>query len=197
GTSNFGTVFKVNLDGSGYAILHQFGNSNGDGRSPSEGLMPGSDGALYGTTVSGGAYADRLGNGTVFKLKLDGTGFSVLHSFAGTSAGDSEFPAARLLEGSDGALYGTTTGYCGRKIAPFSNPGVVFKVSKDGSSYNILASGPGIGALVQGWDGNLYGTIFCDGGCCGGTYSSLFKVSTDGTGYSTVSDFGGAPIAGP
>src|SRR5437773_6138364 len=52
--SGFGSLFRLNKDGSGYAILHRFASSAGDGRNPSGELIEGTDGALYGVTSSGG-----------------------------------------------------------------------------------------------------------------------------------------------
>src|SRR5208282_4028034 len=98
---NFGTVFKLNTNGSGFTVLHTFTNSP-DGANPSA-VVQGADGALYGTTGLGGTYDA----GTVFKLNTDGSGYLVLHTFTGTS-GDGEKPTAALMLGSDGALYGTT-----------------------------------------------------------------------------------------
>src|SRR5204863_742646 len=59
---------------------------------------------LYGTTWSGGSTRT---NGIIFRLKKDGTGYTVMRSF-GTSAGDGRNPATAPVEGADGALYGTT-----------------------------------------------------------------------------------------
>ena len=88
----FGTVFKLNKDGSGYSVLYSFGGLNGDGSGPG-GLIEGSDGALYGTTSGGGAYTNQYGDGlgTVFKLDKDGSGYSILRSFGG-EVGDGQNP---------------------------------------------------------------------------------------------------------
>jgi uncharacterized repeat protein (TIGR03803 family) len=58
-----GTVFKINKDGSGYAVVHRFGLNEGEGPN---GLTLGSDGSLYGTTVAGAGVASF---GTVFALR--------------------------------------------------------------------------------------------------------------------------------
>ena len=68
GSQNEGTVFKVNVDGTGYTVLKHFG--------PSMGLLAAltlHGGALYGTASYGGS----LGYGTLFKVNTDGTGFRV------------------------------------------------------------------------------------------------------------------------
>src|SRR6266568_5162271 len=77
GGSDGGTVFALKTDGTGFTTLHSFTGGN-DGRSPPAGLIL-SDNFLYGTAPYGGS----SGNGTVFKVNIDGTGFTTLHSFAG------------------------------------------------------------------------------------------------------------------
>lgn len=67
------------------------------------GLTLGSDGNLYGVTYQGGA----SGVGTIFRSTLTGA-VTVLYSFTG--GGDGGYPRAGLTLGSDGALYGTTSG---------------------------------------------------------------------------------------
>ncbi len=61
------------------------------------------DSTLYGTASSGGS----SGNGTVFKVNIDGTGFTTLHSFSGGRDGAS--PLASLILSSN-TLYGTASG---------------------------------------------------------------------------------------
>ncbi len=114
GSNACGTVFAINTDGSGFAPLHQFSGlagvlqTNRDGANPQSGLVLYGN-ALYGTAVNGGQF----GNGTVFRLNLDGTGFSVLYQFtaannvAGTNA-DGAHPSGGLIE-SGGVLYGTAS----------------------------------------------------------------------------------------
>lgn len=101
----------------------------GEGQNPQASLIEGNDGALYGTTRQGGS----ANGGTVFKVNKDGTGYGVLHSFSNTS-GDGDNAYASLTEGTDGALYGTTT------IGGSDGIGTVFKVNKDGTGYAILRS---------------------------------------------------------
>lgn len=153
GASNLGTVFRINTDGSGYSRLHDFGNSP-DGSTPFAGLVQGEDGMLYGTTSAGGVSL----LGTVFAINTNGSGYSILHHFAGFS-GDGGAPKAGVIQGADGALYGTTV------MSGTAGDGTVFKVNTDGSGFMLLhsftnspdGSNP-YGGLVQGGDGALYGT---------------------------------------
>src|SRR5206468_1724124 len=108
GSYKEGSVFKLNKDGSGYRVLLSF--SRTDGYYP-QALVEGSDGVLYGTTSfggNGGCVNDLdAGCGTIFKLNKDGSGYTILHHFNSTG-GDGQVPFAGLVEGSNGALYGTT-----------------------------------------------------------------------------------------
>jgi uncharacterized repeat protein (TIGR03803 family) len=201
-----GTVFKVNKDGSGYAVLHRFTGGDADGIEPWGGLVEGLDGALYGTTLSGGRItrvSDPLnmpigGAGTVFRLNKDGSGFKVVHSFQGPDD-DGSSPMAGLLAGSDGALYGTTDN--GGNTS--ARNGTVFKLNPDGSGYKILHNFPdekisGDGrmpraALVEGKNGTLFGTTQAGGG---EDYGTVFKLRKDGTGYQVVHRFTGGGAAG-
>jgi uncharacterized repeat protein (TIGR03803 family) len=135
-----GTVFKINTDGSGYTLLYTFlGSDVGDGRNPYGGLVRGRDGVLYGTTDGGGTYQppDILGNrGTVFKLDVDGSGYSVLYNF-GSIKGDG-MGAVGLVEGSDEVLYGTTQYGVSETNQAVTTYGTVFKLNRDGTGYGVL-----------------------------------------------------------
>jgi uncharacterized repeat protein (TIGR03803 family) len=64
GDHGAGTIFNLNKDGTGYAVLRSFDTANGDGQNPRAGVMQGSDLAFYGTTWSGG----ESGFGTIFRF---------------------------------------------------------------------------------------------------------------------------------
>jgi len=188
--ASYGTVFKITPNG---ALTTLYSFDGYDGGYPSAGLVQGSDGNFYGTTDYGASDSnDRFAYGTVFKISSGGA-LTRLYSFNGTN--DGGYPAGGLVQGSDGNLYGTTGGGF---VA--SNPGTVFRISTNGAlttlhSFNGTNDGgfPN-GPLVQGSDGNLYGTT---GG--GGTdgyrfgvvgYGTVFKISTNGA-LTTLYSFGG------
>jgi uncharacterized repeat protein (TIGR03803 family) len=102
-------------------VLHTF-SAAGDGASPQGALIQGEDGYLYGTTSAGGAF----GKGTVFRIALDGSGYAVLHSFAGAPS-DGDTPLAGLLYTGYSTFAGTT--YSGGA----SNAGAIFTISSGGS----------------------------------------------------------------
>jgi uncharacterized repeat protein (TIGR03803 family) len=102
-----GTVFKIGMDGGGFATLYHF-TGGADGAGPLAGLMLANN-TLYGTTSAGGS----SGNGTVFCLNTDGSGFTILHSFTATSGvlftnSDGASPQDSLISSSN-TLYGTTS----------------------------------------------------------------------------------------
>src|SRR5439155_865873 len=184
GTSGLGTAFKVNPDGSAYRILRNFSRSGGDGYNPWGSVTEGHDGVLYGTTADGGSWT----NGTVYTLKKDGSGYSVLKHFS-TYDADGRSPRAGLTEGADSALYGTT------ELGGSSGAGTVFKLGKDGNGYTILHHFDGSdgrnprGGLLSTSDGTLYGTTFGGGSNNSGV---VFRLNKDGTGYLILLHFGAA-----
>jgi uncharacterized repeat protein (TIGR03803 family) len=190
-------LMDTGIGASHYQRLKSFGSLVDSGGRPWAPLIQGSDGALYGTTSEGGAYKRELkdgyvGVGTVFRLNKDGTGYTLLHSFG--SDGDGWWPQARLLEASDGALYGTTVhGGEFTNQTPYGyGYGTVFKLNKNGSDYRVLHSFNSLDgvpletALVEGSDGTLYGISE------GVTNNAgvLFKLNKDGSDYNVLRIFG-------
>lgn len=179
-----GTIYRMSPNGA-ISNLHSFGGGN-DGAHPYCTLVQGTDGNLYGTCYGGGAD----GLGTVFKMTTNGT-FTTLYSFTGGS--DSANPAAGLIQCSDGNFYGTASG--SSDYSNSSDYGDIFHVTPDGT-FSILYSfnndGDGANphcALVQGTDGNLYGTCSGRGYLGAGT---VFQVTTNGalTTLYTFTDLG-------
>ena len=200
GANNQGTVFKVTPTGE-LSTLYSFCAQTNciDGTSPEAGLALGSDGNFYGTTSGGGAY---LYYGTVFKITPAGL-LTTLHSFQAYPT-DGEAPVAALVQGSDGNFYGTT------QIGGSGTFGTIFKVTPSGVLTTLYNFGDGAhgwypyAGLVQGSDGNFYGTTFS-----GGDYSAYcgppgcgtaFKITPAGeltTLYSFCAQPGCADGSGP
>ena len=159
GTSNYGTVFKI--DGTTETILYNF-TGGADGATLVAPVIRDASNNLYGTTVAGGA----SGMGTVFKVEQNGTE-TVLHSFAGGTT-DGCDPYGGLLRDKSGNLYGTTN-KCGS-----AGVGVIFKISKTGKEtvlHNFTGSTsdgsyPYLTSLIMDKKGNLYG-VAQDGGTIG------------------------------
>jgi uncharacterized repeat protein (TIGR03803 family) len=104
GANAEGSVFALTPTGK-FRTLYSFCSLSGctDGAVPAAGLIQGSDGNLYGTTVQGGA--DRS-NGTVFEITPSGA-LTTLHSFDDS---DGSNPSSGLLQATNGTFYGVTEG---------------------------------------------------------------------------------------
>ena len=186
GANNIGTVFKLTPSGSETVVYSFAGGA--DGSTPAAQLIQGSDGNFYGTTVAGGA----SNNGTVFKITPGGTE-TVLYSIMGGNDGAN--PQAGVLQGSDGNFYGTTS------VSGVHNAGTVFKVTPGGTEtilYSFAGGNDGldpVGSLIQGSDGNFYGTTLLGGTSNVGT---VFKITPSGAEtvlYSFAGSDGAYPYA--
>lgn len=206
GPNGTGAVFRLSRDGSDFQVLHAFGEItsdakaipavNADGIAPLGELLLAGDGYLYGTASSGGAN----GRGTVFRLKPDGSGFEVRHTFSQLTTGttttnvDGAAPPAGLTDGEDGLLYGVTS------VGGAHGVGTVFSFDPNSGLLTTLhdfetakGSVPG-GTLLLGTDTRLYGTTQFGGTTSSGGTSSLgtiFSIARDGTGFAVLHNFDG------
>jgi uncharacterized repeat protein (TIGR03803 family) len=195
GTNDSGTVFQISASGVLTNLCSFSGGTNG--ADPEAGLVEARDGNLYGTTSEGGATGTLSGGyGTVFQINPDGT-LSNLYSFTLGTYG--AFPQAGLAPGTDGYYYGTT--YAGGAY-DFNSQGfgTVFQISTGGALTSLYSftggndgSNPDAG-LVQGSDGNFYGTTEAGGTNEVGT---VFQISTGGTLTSLYSFIGTNDGANP
>jgi uncharacterized repeat protein (TIGR03803 family) len=136
-------------------------------------LFQGSDGNFYGVTYFGGQYLA----GSVFRVTTAGVG-TVLYAF-GTSGptNGSTYPSS-LIQGSDGNFYGTTTlgGQYGEGtvygLTPAGTATVLYSFGTGGNTDGVRPNG-----LIQGTDGNFYGTT-----STGGQYGEgiVFRLTPDG-----------------
>jgi hypothetical protein len=173
-------VYRIRIDGSGYEELKSFpaawngsGWEGADGLSPGA-LTPGPDGFLYAPAEFGGDAAcySGYGCGTAFRLRPDGSDFSVVRTF-GPVAFPESFPQRRLIYSADGWMYGTT--YRG-----------VFRMRPDGTGFAMLYTLPGgagsqiFSPPIEGADGRLYIAQY-DGGVAspGGSIYSIDKAGGD------------------
>ncbi|HZR18299.1 MAG TPA: choice-of-anchor tandem repeat GloVer-containing protein [Verrucomicrobiae bacterium] len=170
GGSSNGTVYSVKTDGTGFKMLHSFTSASADGAQPSAPLALSATN-LYGTTSYGG----RNGYGTVFKVGTDGTGFTVLHHFAGVSSTDGAYPLAGLTI-SGNTLFGTTSD---RNVGY----GTVFSINTDGTGFRLVHA-------LQANEGVLpQAPLLLSGNTLFGTASSVFRVNTDGSGFRVLYPF--------
>jgi uncharacterized repeat protein (TIGR03803 family) len=153
GVTNLGTVFAMNRDGTGHVVLRRFTGQGGDGATPYADLIVGMDGWLYGSTVNGGDDQQ----GTLFRLRADGSDYEQLHSFD-PAAGDGGTPYGPLLESAPGVLHGV-----GTSGGSEDGRGVIFTVGTDGTGFRVLHTFAGgtadgavpYGGVIRGTDGAL------------------------------------------
>jgi uncharacterized repeat protein (TIGR03803 family) len=195
-----GTIFQYTSQPSLNGLWNFCQTDCSDGSYP-EALVQGSDGMFYGTTVSGGAHS----NGVIFQMyQQSGTWtLTPLWSFCsqtyangnctdGTDGGY-QFDAP-LVQGSDGAFYGTkAAGGANQSDQCYDGGcGTVFKIAEQNGTWNLTtlysfcattncADGlvPEAG-LVQGADGNFYGTTFGSPHGSGGV-GTVFEITPTGT----------------
>lgn len=187
GPLGYGTVFRVTQSGALTAIA-AFDRTN-SGMNPQAKLLLGFDGALYGTTISGGTN----NGGTIFKCTTNGT-LTTLYHFAVEAGGNGYNPKAGLVQRDDGVLYGVATAG-GNPSMP---SGTVFRVTTDGTVTRLLAFSQTngwapISTLIFGPGGRLYGTTAAGGIANAGT---VFQITIDGT-LTTLASFRPAGGVGP
>jgi uncharacterized repeat protein (TIGR03803 family) len=177
-----GTVFRITPAGA-LTTLHKFVNIVDDGV-PGQ-MVQALDGNFYGVTA-----------GTLFRITPGGF-LTTIHMFTFT---DGNMPVG-LMQATDGNLYGTTNQGGSGCI---SGCGTVFKTNYSGALTTLHefngtdGAAPG-GGLVQGTDGNLYGTTTLGGSTnCQTGCGTVFKVGVGLNPFVTTHPtFGafGAPVA--
>jgi uncharacterized repeat protein (TIGR03803 family) len=186
GRNNSGVVFKISFDGN-LATVHTFCSrvDCADGQVPESGLVPATNGTIYGVTSSGGVGCSYCG--TVFQVSARGTLYT-LHSFDGT---DGQNPLG-LLQASDTNFYGTTSG------GGAGSGGTIFKMTPTGgfsTLYTFEDANYPVAGLVEGVDGNFYGTTIT---YASGGNGTIFKMTSGGdltTLYSFTGSDGSWPVA--
>ncbi len=184
GTNDAGTIFRMTEVGQ-LTTLYDFGEVNGPA-SLDTSLVQMSDGFFYGTTSAGGTYCESggyKGCGTVFKMSPAGVVTTVYNFCSQQGEGgnclDGQSPA-NLLLGVNGRLYGTTG------LGGAFKHGTIFEVNPNGQFSTLYSfcskanciDGPDATSLIQGTDGNLYGTTGVGGTNSQGT---VFRFTTNGT----------------
>ena len=173
-----GSIFKIKPDGTGYVNIYNFGGTTTDGKGANSLITDGT--FLYGTTYSGGT--NDLG--IIYKIKLDGTGYSNFFNFSGSLNG--RHPSNLYYDGT--FLYGTTAS------GGSNNYGTSYKVKPDGTGYLMLVDFTG--GIIGGCPfGSLFydGTYVYGGTGCGGANNKgiVYKIKADGTGNAKIIDYDG------
>ena len=187
GNANAGTLFRITHRGSGWVFNLLYSFHGTDGAFPYSPLLFGPDGALYGTTQSGG----QNDNGTVFVVWPPATFCAtvscpwteaVLYNFTGGE--DSLAPQGHLIFDPAGNLYGTAGGFqlLGRRPHGGGDYGSVWELVHSGGTWTINVvhgfngydgEGP-MGGVTFDRAGNLYGTNSL-GGQFG--FGNIFELS--------------------
>jgi uncharacterized repeat protein (TIGR03803 family) len=164
GVGNNGTVFRF-VAGGQIQLVAAFARTNG--ATPLAPLVEGTNGWLYGTTFNGGT--NEMGG--IFAITGEGA-FTNLYSFGNTNAVGAN-PAAGLIRGTDGNLYGTT------EYGGDNGLGTVFRLGYAGALTNLASFSKDTGAfpgeLVEDAHGNFFGPATSGGFAMGGT---IFKLNT-------------------
>jgi uncharacterized repeat protein (TIGR03803 family) len=183
-----GDFYGVALDGENIRMTSKgkldvlYSNANSVSVAP---LVLASNGDFYGTMKLGGVNNNCYGYcGSVFKMTAGGK-LTTLYSFCSVYVNgvctDGAEPTMGLVQGSDGNLYGTTS--IGGTDGVNGGYGTIFKITPTGTLTTIY-SFPGYtqssSALIQGADGNFYGTTYSGGSGTYGAEGTFFTVTPGG-----------------
>ncbi|MEI6634444.1 MAG: choice-of-anchor tandem repeat GloVer-containing protein, partial [Chlamydiota bacterium] len=187
GVNDKGILYSMNMDGSGYTVLHEFGNAAAAANPNSLPLLNGD--ILYGTTYGGGAF----GLGTIYRIKTDGT---MYNSRPFNVPPDGARPVGPLAMSSD-----TVYGMC-EEGGTFSDGaplphyfGTAFSIKTNGTGYTVFhnfagspsdGENPLAGFLLDG--GMLYGTTDEGGAYLSGD-GTVFSLAPDGSSQSILHSF--------
>ena len=165
GPNNLGTIFR--LDTAGNAVsLHDLALN--EGASPSSALLPASDGDFYGTTLYGGQGGN--GNGNLFRFDPLALTLTPIHEFTGP---DGSLPVGRLIQASDGYIYGTTVS------GGLNGQGVIYRSDLAGNVTKLYdATAPLSDTVIERADGFFYGCM----------RTQVFKMDSTGN-VTTVHSF--------
>lgn len=207
GLGGTGVIFRIHRDGSDFEVVHHFGpvTSEADalpvlnvgGASPNGRLLENvDDGYLYGVAGGGGTH----GRGTIFRIRLDGSGFDPFFEFEDV-ANTSPFanvsgtnPLVGLVDGLDGYMYGTASGGGEKGV------GTIFRIDKATLAFEAIhdfdtpnGASPA-GELTIGLDGRLYGTTAAGGTDSNGgnvAFGTIYSVERDGSDFQKLHSFTG------
>lgn len=190
GASGYGALFKYDLSGGTYTMIHSFtgaATANSAGDCPT-GLIMGGDGNLYGITQFGGTYD----NGVLYKVALPAETVTVVHYFdlwgsSGTASGTQPYGDSLVRGASANLLYGTT-------IDSSPGAGLIYSFDTSSNTFTVLHELPNTeaeGASPQGsmvvLGGYLYGTTHYGGTSDNGV---AYKLNLSTNGYTVLHVFG-------
>jgi uncharacterized repeat protein (TIGR03803 family) len=177
GIAGGGVIFSYNMNTGVYT--DEYDLSTVTGTIPYGSPVLHSNGKLYGMTTSGGLY----GYGVIYSYNITTDVLTVEQNFNGTDGSNAK---GNLIEGTDGKLYGVTSG------GGANGAGVLFSYSPGEAIYSQLFDFGGVngsspqGTLMQGTDGKLYGMTSA-GGLVG--FGVLFSYNPMNTTYTNLFNF--------
>ena len=183
GTNGYGTLFRM-TSGASMTYLYSFSGGE-DGACRLTGLTPGTDGNFYGASQEEGAYA----YGAIYKTDPGGSGLGPAWVYGWSRRG---LPLLQSVSrpGRQFLRHGGARGQ--------NNYGTVFSLTTNGTLTTLAAFNYANGAypeagVIQGVDGNFYGTTL-QGGAQG--YGTVFCLGTNGT-LTTLCSFGNTNGSAP
>jgi hypothetical protein len=183
-----GAAYKFSPSGT-ESVIHSFLADQSEGYDCLSGLTLGRDGNFYGACSS---YPNH--NGNLYSLTPSGTRSSV-HAYSGGA--DGAYPFSVPIQAADNNYYGVT--YYGG-----IGGGTAYKTNASGSTYKVLynfysqaydGSQP-FGGLVQGKDGNFYGTLPGSGLHALGAIYKMSAAGKESVLYAPVATDGNNYLAG-
>ena len=202
GVTGEGTVYRIAPGGGKYELLWNFDTSPGDpdGTGTSAPLVLATNGSFYGTTLgNSGGGSGNGSDGIVFRITPGGALTSV-HNFCSVLengiCADGLTTMGPMMQARNGYLYGTTS------RAGAYNQGTIFKMAPSGAFTTLhsfcetldqgtcVDGADQISGLVQGPNGELYGTTTDGGTAAPGTVGdgTIFQISPAGK-FSTLYNF--------
>ncbi len=179
-----GVIFRLTTDGNDYTVLYTLVLAT-DGILVVEPLMQARDGLLYGS-CNMGTNANTLG--TIFKINPVDHNFTALRHL---SAADGFHPT-RLIQASDGNLYGTVIN------GPGINHGAIFQMDTNGNNFallhvftNILDGSQLHNGVVEGPGHNLYGAAAAGGSGTGGQQGNIYQFNVPTSIFRVLYNFDG------
>lgn len=182
GLEGHGSIFRLNQDGTGFELIHEF---DGDGNSfPSPELIEHVNGKIYGINRIGFSWGGFYG-AEIFRINKDGSDFESLESLP-----QRHIPSGKLLSDQNGNIYGVFP----ERGAFFG--GGVFKTDSLGKRYQTLyhfdyqeeeGKQFPFGGLILGKDGLLYGV--CSGKVYPNSGGAAFRINRYGEDFEWLKTF--------
>ncbi len=193
GSNNYGTLFRVNKDGTGFQSLYSFCQDGCADPATFEPLVVAGDGNVYGTLYNGGdvscGYAGPCG--AIFRVTASTGAYEIVVNFSFATTGTNP---TNLVVGADGTLYGTSVGDGGPLLFHYDEVAGTIEASPLALPSGITDSNAF--ALVLGPNGNLYGMYsFCNEN--GGEVTGLFEVQLNGGNLNVFPAIANFPVATP